>query len=102
MVLLRCGFEAYNRKKKITSSFVETEKTLNTHDKGQPTKTLDALYADCAQTYLNQDINYYVLSLEFFAQQLLKSCTYRVKNCADDYAQGLDKITLTWDSFYDE
>ncbi len=90
-------FEEYDRDGKITSTFTEGPGEIGADQNGAAPETMDQLYEACATSYLTQNTEINVLSLEFAEQGILSSCTYRPRNCADDCSEGLESVVLAWE-----
>jgi hypothetical protein len=95
-VVVQKRFEAFDRDGQTTSAFAEGPDEIGSHSRGESAKTMDALYEDCAVSYLAQNPETHTLSLEFSEEGVLTSCTYRPLNCADDCSKGLNSVTLIW------
>lgn len=82
-------------------SWQETVHTeLGTHTGADPVKTIDELYAECADSVLTLPASENEFVLEFRPDGILDTCVYIPHNCADDCAMGvgIDKITFTDES----
>ena len=90
-------FEEYDRDGKTTSAFTEGPGEIGVHKNGAAPETMDHLYEACATSYLTQDTDINILSLEFNERGILSSCTYRPRNCADDCSEGLESVALAWE-----
>lgn len=70
-------------------SYREQGNDVGTHQAGHDAKTLPELYDECEQTVLTQDPAQNDITLMFFANGVLATCTYYPHGCADDCVSGI-------------
>jgi hypothetical protein len=73
----------------LSNLWIEHHNSVGSYTEGATPLTIDSLYQICSQSLVNIDTSAYDVNLSFFNNNLLRSCTYRHKNCADDCIQGI-------------
>jgi hypothetical protein len=77
-------------------SYMETGSDLGSHTEGAPVATVDELYDSCISNYLFVDANTNYINFQTNEIDLLKSCSYIPKNCADDCVVGIQLSNFEW------
>lgn len=72
-----------------TVEWVEEGAAIGSHPEGEPAKALGALYAQCRDEVLQQDLTQNRLTLAFDEGGILRSCTLFPEGCADDCSEGV-------------
>jgi hypothetical protein len=62
---------------------------VGSHPTGAAVATVDQLYDRCALDVLSRDRNQNTITLDFDDRGILRACTYRPLNCADDCTMGV-------------
>jgi hypothetical protein len=81
-----------------SQSYREEGADIGSHDAGHPAKTLLELYDECEQTVLTQDPAKNDITLMFFENGVLATCTYYPHGCADDCIYGVEIRSVQFSS----
>lgn len=73
----------------LTLQWEERGAELGSHTDAAPLATIDQLYQRCASDVLARDPDENAIYLELDARNILETCVYVPKNCADDCAFGV-------------
>lgn len=68
----------------------ESYAELGKHNQGSAAQTFDQVYRQCTDQILTKSAQNFIISLSFDQLGLLKQCSYRPRNCADDCSQGIN------------
>jgi hypothetical protein len=79
----------------MTLQWEERGAELGSHTDGAPLATLDQLYERCGSEVLTRDPDANAIYLEFDARNILQTCVYVPKNCADDCDVGIRIADVT-------
>ena len=93
-------YEAYRdntNEREITDTYIENESNLGINERGALPKTIDELYATCANEYLRVDEETNIIYFETAdATGILSLCGFYPKGCADDCFMGIRLKNFKW------
>jgi hypothetical protein len=94
-VVVKRAYEYFDQSGKKSTSWQENSvNEIGDHKRGAVPKTVDQLYYQCSADILSQSTQDNYISLAFDEQNILRQCTFRPKNCADDCAFGVSIESL--------
>lgn len=88
-------FQGPNDIKKL-DSFVENTKNLNSNQKGVLAITIDEIYQQCINNYLNVDPKVNNISFKVDSNGIMTYCGYTPENCMDDCNKSVKIEKLEW------
>lgn len=80
-----------------TDIYFEDSSRLNSNPEGAPPLTIDELYTECVEQYLEVDPKHNEIYFDTNQQGLMASCGFVPKACVDDCFQGIRLTAIAWE-----